>query len=109
MLNQDAVKYIVKKYNDEFNKKIKYTSCIDEVFIQTVLYNSKFKDTIVDDNKYYIDWSSHKKGFNKGNPDILMKKDFNKIVESDNFFCRKVDINVDEKLLDMLDEYRREL
>lgn len=109
ILNQKVIKYIVKKYNDEFNKKIKYTSCMDEVFIQTILYNSKFKDTIVCDNKYYIDWSNHKKGLNKGNPDVLTQKDFNKIIESNKFFCRKVDINEDEKLLDMLDEYRRKL
>ena len=106
ILTKDAVEYVLQEYNDKYCEKIHFTSCMDELLIQTILYNSSFKSLIAYDIKYYIDWSSHIMGNDKGNPNILTKEDYDKIIKSGAFFCRKVDANVDPVLLDLLDKYR---
>lgn len=80
------------------------TVCMDEIIFQTLICNSPFKKNIVNDNYRYIDWSDHSKGNNKGNPNLLLTKDYNKIINSNKFFARKFDNEVDENILNMIDE-----
>ncbi len=61
--------------------------------------NSRFKETVVNDNFYYIDWS---KG--GANPKILTAEDYDQLVSSDKIMARKFDISQDHAILDMLDE-----
>lgn len=106
ILTNDSIEYLISKYYSlNLSKKLKYTSCIDEVFFQTILCNSKFKNNIINNNYRYIDWSDHIQGKNKGNPNILTKKDYLKIINSGKFFARKFDENIDTEILDMLDKY----
>ncbi|MBQ9011208.1 MAG: hypothetical protein IJ093_00980 [Bacilli bacterium] len=107
-ITDDAVKYIIFQY-DKYVKKLKYTICMDEVFVHTVLLNSKFKNDIVNDNLFYIDWSDHIKGLNNGNPNILKTENFDKIIKSGKYFARKFDSEVDSEILDKLDKYRGDL
>ncbi len=107
-LTDEAIEYIINTYYDlKLYNKIKCTLCFDEIIFQSILCNSKFKDNIVNKNYRYIDWSDHIAGKNSGNPNVLGVKDYDKIVNSGDFFARKFDINVDEKILDMLDEVRK--
>ena len=108
-LTDEVIDYVISVYDSKYHGKLYMTSCIDEVLFQTILMNSKFKDFIVNDNKRYIDWSDHKKGLNEGNPNILKSQNFEEIIKSGKFIARKFDINVDNKILDMLDKYRGEL
>lgn len=69
---------------------VKQTSCVDEVFIATLLWNSPFKNCIYDANDEYsscvraIDWS-------RGNPYVWgqSKEDFEWLKQSDAIFARK--------------------
>ena len=106
ILTNDSIKYIISEYHSKkILNKLKHTVCIDEVFFQTILCNSKFKKNIINQNYRYIDWSDHMQGKNKGNPNILKEKDYQKIITSNNFFARKFDLKIDSKILDMLDNY----
>lgn len=109
ILTNETVKYMVKEYFDKYHKKLKMTVCIDEIIYQTILLNSNFKNSIVNDSMRYVDWSDHKKGLNNGNPNILKTNDYKKIVDSGKIIARKFDIKVDKNILDMLDKYRGEI
>lgn len=74
----------------------KYTSCPDEHFIQTLLYNSKFKDQLSNDTCLReIDW-------NRGKPYVYRIKDYELLQNSKNLFARKFDNNVDRGIIDKI-------
>ncbi|MEL4486220.1 beta-1,6-N-acetylglucosaminyltransferase, partial [Shewanella algae] len=68
----------------------KYTWGSDEFVFQTLLYNSEFKKDMVNENYRYIDWSE-----GKPNPKTLTITDFTLIAESNAFFARKFDQDMD--------------
>ena len=104
ILTNDCIEYVISRYAD-VSRKLKYTLCADEVIFQTLICNSKFKKNIVNNNYRYIDWSCHINGLNNGNPNILTKDDYDKMINSGKFFARKFDYNVDKEIFDMLDKY----
>ena len=69
----------------------------DEIFFQTIILNSSFKDKVVNDNLRYISWVNEK-------PAILEKNDFLHLKMSPQLFARKFDMTVDAEILDMIDE-----
>ncbi|MBX9733471.1 MAG: beta-1,6-N-acetylglucosaminyltransferase [Chitinophagaceae bacterium] len=77
----------------------KYTWGSDEFVFQTLLYNAEFKKDIVNKNYRYIDWSE-----GEPNPKILRITDFLSIKESNTFFARKFDQDLDPIILDEIDK-----
>jgi hypothetical protein len=71
----------------------------DEIFFQTILLNSKLRDTIVNDNLRYIDWTRGRR------PAILEVRDFEAMRASPKLFARKFDVNQDEMILDLIDRH----
>ena len=71
----------------------------DEFLIDTIIMNSKFRNNVVNDNLYYIDWSQ---GGN--NPKVFTMADFEALSKTDKFYARKFDIKVDSTILDKIDE-----
>lgn len=71
------------------------------MFVQTLVYNSKFKETLFNDkyndkcsaNQRYIDW-------NTGTPYIWRKSDVDDLFESNYLFARKFDEKVDSEVID---------
>jgi hypothetical protein len=78
----------------------KYVDVPDEIFFQTVLLNSPYRDIIVNDNLRHIDW----KDPTAGSPAVLTRSDFPALAESPKLFARKFDVRVDAGILDMIDE-----
>ncbi len=70
----------------------------DEIIFQTILYNSKFKDKLINDNLRYIDWS-----IGGVNPKLLTMEDKDKLVESQKFFARKFNESIDAEILNYID------
>jgi hypothetical protein len=70
----------------------------DELFFQTIVLNSPLRETIVNDNLRYIDWSREPA------PAVLGMEDFPKLTASGKLFARKFDMAADAKILDLLDE-----
>lgn len=105
-ITDGLVKYILE------NKKMikKYFSkgyCADELFIQTLVYNSEFYNKVYskkDDDyagiKRLIDW-------NRGAPYTFREKDFDEIIRCDRFFARKFSTSVDKKIIDKIYNYVR--
>jgi hypothetical protein len=71
----------------------------DEIFFQTILLNSELRDTIVNDNLRYIDWTRGRW------PAILNVRDFEALSASPKLFARKFDVNEDELVLDLIDRH----
>ena len=102
-ITDDLVRYILS------NKKIiykifKYSYCADELFVQTILYNSEFYKNVVslknDDYmsiKRFIDW-------NRGQPYTFKLEDFDLIMNSGCFFARKFSSKVDKNIIDKIYE-----
>lgn len=100
----NAFSYILDyaKRNPGYLSFMKRCNFTDEMFFQTILLNSIFKDNCVNNNLRYIDWneSSVKK---VRNPKVLSMEDWNAIRNSKAFFARKFDTNIDKEILDKID------
>ena len=75
----------------------------NESFFMTLLMNDRSLNLCTTDNKRLISWTHPE----TGHPDVLMVKDWDKILASDAHFARKIDQRVDAKLIDMLDTHVR--
>ena len=84
------------------------TCCADELFLQTVVINSPFKDTLAPNafsGEYksccrYIDWS-------RGNPYTFKNSDFDELIHTgpEFLFARKFDYSTDSEVVDKLFDY----
>ncbi len=88
----------VKKFEDFYRN----TLIANESFFQTVLMNTSFKETIINDDKRAIIWISD--GDIKLIPKTLTGSDIDFLMEGNNLFARKFDERVDESILDILEE-----
>lgn len=85
------------------NRIFHHTLCADEVFIQTILHNSRYRENLF--YKYYddnpianmrlIDWE-------RGTPYIFGRSDSQEIQESEMLFCRKFDCEHDREIIDYI-------
>ena len=103
-ITHDFAKYVIasQKWIDKY---FKYSCCGDELFLQTLLFNSKFsKDNYYDLPKEerkiqlgrYVDWE-------RGNPYTFVEEDYEEIVNiHSSFFIRKFDYSKDSKIVDKL-------
>jgi len=76
----------------------KYCWGADEFIFSTILYNSAFKDRIVD-NLIYVDWT----GQTQGHPRILLTRDLPALTQTDKLFGRKFDMDTDEGIFTLLE------
>ncbi|MBK1781743.1 hypothetical protein JHL22_10990 [Advenella sp. WQ 585] len=104
-ISYEAIDYIFNylEKNKQYKKKFLHSLCADEVFFQTILFNSNFKNKTYglgilkdcDMAMRYIDWE-------KG-PDFprsLDKSDFTSIKTSGMLFARKISSNISLKELE---------
>jgi Core-2/I-Branching enzyme len=100
-ITSDCAAYLVDFIlsNKKLSRYLLFTWGADEFVIPTLIMNSKFRETVVNNNFYYIDWS--KAG---ASPKTLTTEDYSLLLASDKMFARKFDMNVDSKVLDLLDE-----
>lgn len=99
-----CARYILEK-RAWIDKTFKNTKCCDEVFLQTLILNSPFKDKRFYDerekrygNMRLVDWK-------RGNPYIYRKEDFDWLVSSGYMFGRKFDEKVDTDIINMIIDY----
>lgn len=90
----DCAEYILEYVNENkrFNEFFKNSIYSDEMFFQTIILNSVYKDDVVNDNLRYIDWSEK-----KGSPKSLGEIDIDYAIKSTDIFARKIeDISIME-------------
>jgi hypothetical protein len=103
-LTPGAAQYVLDFLDEhpEVVRYFKYCWGADEFIFATIIYNSKFRDKIMD-NLVHVIWYE-----GKGHPEILTAKNFNELKASDKLFARKFDMDVDAAIIDMLEEWGRE-
>ncbi len=102
-ITDDFVRYILDN-EKKYKKFLKYSFCADELFVQTILYNSDFYSKVFskqnDDYigmKRLIDW-------NRGQPYTFRDEDYDMIINSGCFFARKFSTSIDKKIIDRIYE-----
>ena len=86
-ISSDFAKYILQN-KTEIKKHFKNTYCPDELFVQTLCWNSQFRNNIYNtDNEFkgckrYIPWRN-------GTLSLFSKEDFSEMKKSDRWFGRK--------------------
>lgn len=88
---------------EEIKKRTRYTFAPDECVLQTLVYQSDFKNKLYhidynDDyhaNQRYIDWK-------RGNPYIWTIGDYNELMNSGYLFARKFDLSTDSEIVDRI-------
>jgi hypothetical protein len=75
-------------------------ACPDEMFFQTLVMNSPFRERVLGSNLRYVQWPEH----GARNPEVLDEGDFERVAASDAHFCRKLDSTVSACLLARLRE-----
>ena len=100
-ITDDLARYTLDK-SKELMHIFKHSSCADELFLQTIVYNSKFINKInketTDEHlmaKRHIDW-------NRGNPYTYKVEDYEELMNSDAFFARKFSTKVDKEIIDKI-------
>lgn len=101
-LHKDAIDYIFDfiESNLEYYKLFENSCAPDEIFFQSILFNSKLKSKIITHDFRYIYWD-----FDSAHPKILDYKDFNIIRASKDFFARKFDIKTDKEIITKIVEH----
>lgn len=86
---------------ERFKKFYRHTFIADEGFFQTVIMNTSYKETIVNDDKRTIDWVPL--GTIKLRPRDFTFKDADFLIASQGLFARKFDETVDAEILSILE------
>lgn len=102
-LNKRFVEYCLKflKNNNEYIRMFHKSICPDESFFQSLFMNSDFKNNR-DDNLHYIDWTA-----GDSSPKILTTIDIEKAIRSGKLFARKIDLDVDKEIIDVIEKTRQ--
>lgn len=85
----------------KFENFYRNTLIADESFFQTVLKNTSFNETIVNDDKRAIIWVPD--GDIKLRPKTLLETDLAFLLDGKNLFARKFDEDIDALVLDILE------
>lgn len=100
-ITSNLAKYVLSK-EKLIKEKFSYGYCADELFLQSIVYNSKYFKNVCklykDDNencKRLIDWK-------RGNPYVFTKNDYDEVISSTAMFARKFSTSVDKDIIDMI-------
>jgi hypothetical protein len=100
-LSRDCVEYVARfvERRPDVVSFFRHVDIPDEIFFHTILLSSELRDTIVNDNLRYIDWTQGRR------PAILRARDFEALRASPKLYARKFDMNQDETVLDLIDRH----
>lgn len=101
---RDALEYLLNYYqnNPKWEKIFSTSFCSDEMWAQTILCNSKFKDRIDRNIHHYINVITV---HGSTNPAVLTENDYSKIIKGNYWWGRKIELPKSSRLLEMLDSY----
>ena len=88
-ITEECCKYIVENA-DELYKRLNHTLCADEIFVQTIVWNSPFKDNIFEADVESTETSVVRKiDWTRGHPYVWQKADIQELLHSSALFARK--------------------
>lgn len=85
--------------HSEYMRRFRMTSCCDEIFFHTLLMQSSFTSDIIKNDLRFIKW---KEG--ASSPEWLTEVDYDDIISSEDFFCRKVSFSRSSRLINKLSQ-----
>lgn len=104
--HRSLAKYVIQqeKDNPRFFKRFHNTLCGDELIFQTLFHGREEELKIIKGNALrYINWSKKAEGKNhSGSPLLLNEEEYDEIIKSGAFFCRKVHPEISKILLKLL-------
>jgi hypothetical protein len=100
-LSADAAKYSLDFLlnHPKVVRYFKYCWGADEFIFSTILYNSPFREKILD-NLVYVDWN----GPHLGHPKVLATEDFDALKCSEKLFARKFDLDKSAEIFALLED-----
>ena len=103
-LSRDCVRDVLARIRREpgLLRFFRSVSCADELFFQTLVMNSRFRERVLPENFRYVQWPQR----GARNPKILDEHDFERIAASKAHFCRKIDSRASAALLQRLEALR---
>lgn len=104
-ITHSLAEYVVDR-TPWIKKYFRFSSCADEIFLHTIVYNSQFRENLYYsgmDNNYiacmrYIDWD-------RGSPYVFRSSDYNLLMQSEYLFARKFSTSVDSQIITNIYEY----
>lgn len=101
-LSADCAAYLVRFVDEHPAVRWfgRFTWGPDEFIPATILLNSPLKDSIINDNYRYLDWSA-----GGANPRVLTMADADALLRSPKLFARKFDTTHDASILHFLDQH----
>lgn len=104
-ITDHMAKYVVSKEH-WVKKYCSYSRCADELFLQTISFNSPYRKNIVSPNFINDHYSCLRKiDWKRGNPYTFRKCDYEELIQSPHMFARKFDDSVDGEIINILKEY----
>lgn len=102
-LSSDCVQWLTQfiQTNPRVIRFFQNTFIPDELFFQTIVLNSPFKEKVINNTLRYVDFTRA----NPTPPAVLMKDDFEFLsTGTDALFARKFDSTRDQEILDLIDQ-----
>lgn len=93
-ITDNLARYVLTQ-EDFIQKNFKYSLCADELFLQTVVMKSPYKNNLINCSLRHIDWE-------RGTPYTFRAEDYEELMNTEDLFARKFDMQVDVKIIDMI-------
>lgn len=91
-ITHDFAIFLLSK-KKEIKKNFGFGLCADELFLQTVIMESPFRNRIVNDCLRYIDWE-------RGKPYIFSIEDYERLLSCGKLFARKFDYDTKPEIIE---------
>lgn len=92
--------YVSKGRGRRLYRALRYCEIPEEVFFQTIVMNSEYKDVVVADNLRYTLWFEK----NGSSPGVLDESDYEDIMKSNAVFARKIDSGISNRLIELIEQ-----
>lgn len=96
-ITDNFASYLLSR-EEEINRLVRFSLCADESFIQTIIMDSPFKNSLAGTNMRLVDWI-------RGEPYTFKSDDLAELINSDMLFARKFDEKTDFNIVQELSNH----
>ena len=100
-ITYDLAMYILDQEKN-IQKRFKKSLASDELFLQTIVFNSPFRDNLYYNNDAGRYSNMRFIDFQRGNPYVFRESDFDMLLDRQELFARKFDWNTDKKIVEKI-------
>lgn len=101
-LHEEMFKYLEQflQENPAYMERFRHTSCCDEIFFHTILFNSPLRNSVVKNSLRYVDWTPKHAGEHL--PRILDATDIPELERTKALFCRKIHPKISKEVINWI-------